>query len=346
MLRPVPLFHRLAPLCLAALLAALFALPLLAQEGDLTAKRRMFPEVGPGLRAVRHGQDGRYYILQSPAPGVIVYSPDEKPVLQIGAGLAANPATKARPVNIVFGEDCDVNSAGRIYVADRGANAVLVFSPDGSLLQTIRVNAPVSVAALPDSEVAVVTLTQPHLVVVYDKNGREAREFGNPEDLSDRADLNRFLNIGRIKSDPSGHIYYGFDYFPEATVRPFDRFGYTAGPDIQYTNPDAFPEARAVRKEIEKQEKRGGAPAFKRVLTAVCVDPDTGEGWMALHQFLLHFDKEGSRRATYSLYTPTDARLEANTIVVEKNRLIIGSDPLGVYEFARPALSTGVGDIQ
>jgi len=336
------LVRRLAALCIAALAAS----ALYAQEGDLTAKRRMFPEVGAGLRALRRGVDGRYYILQSPAPGLVVYSPDEKPILQIGAALAANPATRAHPFNLVFGEDCDVAPSGRIYIADRGANAVLVFSPEATLLQTIRVNAPVSVASLPDGEVAVATLTQPHLVIVYDKNGREAREFGNPEDLSERPDLNRFLNIGRIQSDSAGRLYYAFEYFPEPTVRTFDRFGYTAGQDIQYTNPDAFPEARAVRKEIERQERRNSVPTFKRVLTAVGVDPDTGEVWMGLHQFLLHFDKEGSRRATYHLYTPTNARLEANTILIEKDKLIIGSDPLGVYEFARPALRSGFGDVQ
>src|SRR5579885_2917373 len=340
--RCIAVVRWLASLCLAALIAS----TLCAQEGDLTAKRRMFPEVGAGLRAIHRGADGRYYVLQSPTPGLVVYSEDEKPILQIGAGLAANPATRAHPFNIVFGEDCDVNSAGRIYIADRGANTVLVFSPEGTLLQTIRVNAPVSVAALPDGEVAVATLTQPHRVIFYDKNGREAREFGNPEDLSDRPDLNRFLNIGRIKSDSAGRLYYAFEYFPEPTVRPFDRFGYTAGQDIQYTNPDAFPEARAVRKEIERQERRNSVRTFKRVLTAVGVDPDTGEVCMGLHQFLLHCDKEGSRRATYSRYTPTNARLEANTILIEKDKPLIGSDPLGVYEFARPALRSGFGDVQ
>src|SRR5579885_2367514 len=129
------LVRRLAALCIAALAAS----ALYAQEGDLTAKRRMFPEVGAGLRAIHRGVDGRYYVLQSPVPGLVVYSPDEKPVLQIGAGLAANPATKALPFNIGFGEDGDFDRSCRIYIADRGANAVLVFSPEGTLLQTIRV---------------------------------------------------------------------------------------------------------------------------------------------------------------------------------------------------------------
>jgi hypothetical protein len=109
-----------------------------------------------------------------------------------------------------------------------------------------------------------------------------------------------------------------------------------AGQDIQFTNLDALPEAVAMRREIVRQEKRGGTPTFKPVLTAVGVDPDTGDVWVALHNTLLHFDKDGNRRATYFLYTPQGARIEASTILVEKERLIIGGDPLGLYEFAKP----------
>ena len=79
-----------------------------------------------------------------------------------------------------------------------------------------------------------------------------------------------------------------------------------------------------------------GYPAYRHILTAVGVERSTGEVWMALGNNLLHFDKEGNRRATYKIYTPQEARLEANTILVEDDRLIIGSDPLGIYEFARP----------
>jgi hypothetical protein len=72
----------------------------------------------------------------------------------------------------------------------------------------------------------------------------------------------------------------------------------------------------------------------------VGVDRSNGEVWIALHNTLLHFDKEGNRRASYQLYTPAGARLEANTILVEKDHLILGSDPLGLYEFDRPEKKT------
>ena len=40
-------------------------------EGDLMAKQRVFAGVGPGLRAVKRGMDGRLYILASPSPGLL-----------------------------------------------------------------------------------------------------------------------------------------------------------------------------------------------------------------------------------------------------------------------------------
>jgi hypothetical protein len=52
------------------------------------------------------------------------------------------------------------------------------------------------------------------------------------------------------------------------------------------------------------------------------------------------FDKDGTRRASYKLYTPEGARLEPRTILVEPDRLLIGSDPLGIYVFDRPEKKT------
>jgi hypothetical protein len=302
-------------------------------EGELTAKKRLFLGIGPGLRSVKRGADGRMYVLASPALGVAVFDAMGKQMLSIGGQSPA--AGKAAPKPIVFGEDCDVDADGRIYVADQGANSILIFSKEGALLRSLSVPAPVSIAALPEGEVGVATLHEPHLVIVFDKNGRDVREFGDPEPIAERAELNRFLNIGKLATDDQGHLYYAFEYFPEPTVRQYDRNGYS-GLEIQYTAIEALTAARAVRREIDRQERRGDTPTFKRVLTAVGVDRASGEVWLALHNTLLHFDRDGNRRASYQLYTPEGARLEADIILVEKERLIIGSDPLGIYEFERP----------
>src|SRR5437879_8724871 len=167
-----------AVLCLPACLAG----SVLAQEeGELTAQRRVFPGVGPGLRTVKRGADGRLYILASPSPGLVVFDRQGKQVLSIGELPGADPSAKTGHPLITFGEDCDGAADGKIYVADRGANLIQVFSPSGTLLRSIPVKAPVAVATLPDDEVAVGTLREPSLVIVFDKNGRDVREFGEPE---------------------------------------------------------------------------------------------------------------------------------------------------------------------
>ena len=306
-----------------------------AEERDLIAGRRVFTELGPGLRGIREGADGRVYLLVSPQPGVLVFDARGKELLQLGAGLSANASVKARPAAIAFGEEFDVDADGKIYVADRRANALLIFSPEGTLLRSIPVSNPVSVAALPEGEVAVVTLRDEHLILVFDRNGRDVREFGESESLSDRDDLNRYLSTGMLATDAQGHLFYAFPYMPEPTVRQYDRFGFV-GQEIQYTPIDALQVAQAARKEIQRQERRHEPPYLKRNLTAITVDRSTGEVWVALHHALLHFDKDGNRRATYTLYTPDGSPLEATSILVNKQHMLIGSEAQGIYEFTRP----------
>jgi hypothetical protein len=324
-----------AALCLFACLASTsFA----QEEDELTAKARILPTIGPGLRSIKVGSDGNMYVLIAPASYVSVFGKDGKLVKNVPSYADTSGPQSPELRAIRFGESMDVDASGTVYVADRAANAVKIWDAAGNA-RMAQANAPLSVAALPDGEVAVATLREPHLVIVFDKNGRDVREFGEPDALTERTDLNRFLNIGELASDAQGHLFYGFAYTPEPTVREYDRFGYAAQ-DIQYTALEAAPEAQAVRREIQRQEKKSGAPVFKRVLNAFGVDSDTGEVWMAVGNNLLRFDKEGTRRAAYKLYTPEGARLEPNIILAEKDRLLICSDPLGIYVFERPDKKT------
>jgi hypothetical protein len=304
-------------------------------DDDLMASRRVFPSIGPGLRAVRRAANGNYYVLASPSVGVAIFDPRGKQLSVIGAPPEPAVTNKADRPSVAFGEDCDVDAQGNVYVADRGSNVVNVFSSDGKQLRSFPVDSLSSLAALPDGEVAVTTLQQAHLVTVYGPNGKVAREFGDPESLSTRADLDHNLNLGRVSSDPQGHIYYGFTYLPEPLVRQYDRFG-NASLDFEFTGLDAFPEAQATRKAIEREESRNTPPNLRPILTAFGVDPVNGDVWMGLHNTLVHFDKDGIRRSEYQIYTPKGARLEATVILVEEEHLLIGADPLGVYEFQRP----------
>jgi hypothetical protein len=304
-------------------------------DAQLMASRRVFSGIGPGLRAVRHLAGGNYYVLASPNVGVVIFDPNGKQLSVIGAPPEPPATNKAGRSAIAFGEDCDVDAQGNVYVADRGYNLVSVFSPDGKQLRSFPVDSLSSLAALPDGEVAVTTLQQSHLVAVYGPNGKVLREFGDPESLSTRADLDRYLNLGRVNSDPQGHVYYGFMYMPEPLVRQYDRNG-NASLDFEFTGLDAFSEAQAARKTIEREETRSTPISLHPILTAFGVDPANGDVWMCLHNTLVHFDKDGIRRSEYQIYTPKGTRLEATVVLVEEERLLIGADPLGVYEFPRP----------
>jgi hypothetical protein len=303
------------------------------QEISLDARARVFPDVGPGLRALARDAHGHYFVLVAPAPAVAVYNTEGQLVKRVPPSPGGQGSVAASPA-LAYGVGLDVDAAGRIYVADREANAVKVFSPEGALVLTIPVAAPSSVAALPEGEIAVASMKSARLVSVFDVQGHLVREFGDPTEIAERSELNRFLNIGRLCSDPAGHIYYAFAYLPEPTLRKYDRYGYAAF-EIAATTLDFQPAAQAARREIRRLE-HGGTPSLKPVITAMGVDPETEEIWVAVGGLLLHFDREGTRRGTYRTFTPEGARLEAVAILIEPHRLLLVSDPLGIYDFPRP----------
>jgi DNA-binding beta-propeller fold protein YncE len=327
-LRTPRLFPPLARLLLACSLAALACPGARAQaEHDLTARRRLLPEIGAGLRAVKRGADGRLYVLTAPSPTVLVFTPEGKSVGQV-------PSLAANSLSLIFGEGLDLDATGRVYVADRSANAVKIFAPDGSFSLAIHIDAPTSLTALPGDEVAVASLRSPHLVTVFNLQGREVREFGDLSDVAGREALNRFLNLGRITSDRAGHIYYAFSYLPEPTIRKYDRFGYAAL-EIELATPEFQPGASAVRRAITRQE-HSSSPEVPTVVNAIAVDPASEEVWVALGDQLLVFDRDGAPSARYRTFTPAGEPLEPNWLLVERDRVLVGADPLGIFEFARP----------
>lgn len=316
----------------------------------------------------------RLYYLLFPAlrtPGaeaagatILVFKADGTRVAQIPApvakrGQAAAGATaadlstvQAPDALVVYGHDFDVDAQGRVFIADRAAGAVRIFNAEGALAGTIRIAAPTSVAVLGAGEVAVTTLRANKLVTVYaersDPGGqmvwRPVREFGEPAQIAEpdaSAELNRFLNIGRLASDAEHNIYYAFAYAPEPTVRKYDAFGYKAY-ESELATPDFLAAAQTARRNIgrlgDERFTLGPVinPGFTPTVTAVAADPVTQEIWVALGAVLLHFDRDGVRRQTYRLFTADGNRVEASAILVEPDRLVVASATRGVFDFPRP----------
>jgi hypothetical protein len=322
---------------LAAMLASLVPLSGHAQEqyqyeSDLVARKRILPDVGAGFRQLRIGPNGNFYVLTAPAPALLVYDPSGKRVGQIPDAAAAN----AKNAAIVYGESFDIDHDGHIVVCDRGANAVKVYSPNGTLSALIKIQAPISVAFLPGDEIVVASPNGEHLVTAYDLSGKLIRDYGDREEIADRSDLNTQANFGHLTTDESGNNYFSFDYLPEPTVRKFDRVGYLAS-EISLKTLEFEPAAQAARKAIARSESlENSIPSLHRIISAVGVDSHSQELWIAIGTLLMRFDKEGMRLASFRVFLPRGGALEPSQILVDHDKLLMGADPQGIYEYTIP----------
>jgi hypothetical protein len=299
-------------------------------EQQVNARRRLFPEIGGGLRSTKRGADGQLFVLLPQK--IVVYDAKGAKLREIPTPLPPAQAKKAAPL-LVYAEDFDVDAAGRIYVADRGASALSIFSSRGELQLSVPVNSPTGVRVLAGGEIAVASVADTSLITVFDTQGKIQRQFGDLTDLAETPALNRFLNGGRLAADAASNIYYGFTFAPEPTFRKYDRFGYAAFENSLRTM-EFLGAAEAARKRIAKRED-GVTVELLRDITAIGVDPELQTVWIAVGDLLLLFDKDGNLRSEFRLYTPEDARLEINSILVEPEKLIVTSDQLGIYEFDR-----------
>jgi len=207
------------------------------QENDecLQPQGRILPDVGPGLRALRTGPSGNYYALTAPGT-VAIYSPDGKPVGRV-------PAASPPGSSIVNGVDLQVDPAGRVYVADSAANAIKIYSAEGTLEKTIRVSAPLSVEPLPGGEVAVASMFSKNLADVYDEeHGERYRSIGEPPPSVVQCDQSSLTCTMATKISPpnsqpaanrvwfygdsTGNLYINLADVPSPTVRKYDAYGY------------------------------------------------------------------------------------------------------------------------
>lgn len=199
---------------------------------------RVLPSIGPGVVALKQDSAGRYYVLAKPANVVSIYSTDGELAGQI-------PNANSHGATIHYAVDFDISPEGKIDVVDRGANAIVVFAPDGSVVARVPVNAPTSVVALSDGEFAVTSLTSNRLVQVLDEQGNSIRRFGDPTEVPQGSDKKSLADLGRISGDSTGHIFFAFTTAADPTLRQYDRYGYVA---YEATVPEAlFEELRNTR---------------------------------------------------------------------------------------------------
>jgi len=322
-------------LTIAALtaLALRHARPAQAQDQaftrDIAARGRVFLEIGPGVSAIKRDAAGRYYVLAAPETAVLIYGADGNRAGQI-------PNANSKSARIVYASDIDLDADGRLFVADRGANAVKIFGADGSLDATVFVAAPLSIAALSGGEFAVTSLRAEKLVSVYNAQGTLERTFGDLPAPAEGGERGALFTSGRLYGDGAGQIHFVFTELPDPTIRKYDRFGYAAY-EISLPASEFKPPREAKQWTTLTIGKDQSAPP-KPVIQALAADPETHEVWAAIGDELLHFDQDGSRRSAYHMTTKAGTPIEASAILVEHDRILVGDDPNGIFDFAYPEM--------
>lgn len=292
---------------------------------DIQARGRVFPEIGPGITAIKRDGAGRYYVLATPASAIQIFSADVKRLGQI-------PNANSGAAKIVYASDMDLDSEGHIFVADRGSNTVKIFDSSGSLIASVQVAAPISLAALSGLDFATTLLRARDLVSVF--NARKAGGYGFGEmPSSAEEDASALATHGRIYGDGKDRIYFAFTDLPDPTIRRYDRFGSSA---YEISLPAAEFKPHPESRQWATVTIGRSAPPPKPVITALATDPESDDIWAAIGNELLHFDKDGNRRAAYLMFTKENARIDASAILVEHDRILIGDDPIGIFDFALP----------
>jgi NHL repeat len=300
---------------------------------DLSARARIFPEIGPGAAAIKRDASGRYYMLADPATTISVFQAGGKRIGEI-------PNANSHGAKIVYAQDIDIDSNGRLYVADRGANAIKIFQPDGSLDSAISITAPMSVVALSGGDFAVSGLRSAKLVSIYDAQGKLTRSFGDQPASADSA-RNSAQLPSRIYGGGFASIYCIFNGLDDLTVRRYDRFGY-ASYEASVAAADYTVEGKARRWTSLTIDAGGSTVSSRPAIRAVAADPISQDVWAAIGDELVHFDKDGNRRAAYRISTKDGVRLEAAAILIERDRILVAADPLGIFEFPLPERTSPV----
>jgi hypothetical protein len=132
------------------------------------------------------------------------------------------------------------------------------------------------------------------------------------------------------------HTGGGFGEFGGARPHP-DFFGGRAdGEGLGHFHPGGYGTYRASATRRVALDDPSKHKLEKPVITAVAVDPQTPEPWVAIGDMLTHLDSNGNRLDTYYMTISGDTTVRASAILLEPNRILIASDSWGIYEFPRP----------
>jgi hypothetical protein len=124
----------------------------------------------------------------------------------------------------------------------------------------------------------------------------------------------------------------GGDHFSGVPHGGFGANGFHFGPPGRFGFGMYNVEA-SVRVNLDRPRRHADE---KPTISAIAVDPETGDVWAGIGNALVHLDRDGIEVGTYYVATPEGRPLHPSAILVEKGRVLVADDPLGIFSFALP----------
>jgi len=241
------------------------------------------------------------------------------------------------PGDIYGPVDMSLTPGGQfLWVADRGNSRVSQFKVSGEYLRSFSLKAPISVAALTDSLLAVVGTHDSELIRVVDQNGRLIRAVQPLERIPGSSpEQQAYLNRGFVVAD-RGSILFAFRSLLSPVVRRYETNDMRLVSEMKIDGTH-MTDAIARAKPNLAAALATGRLSYSATLTAIAIDPQSGNIWVTPAAPIVYvLAADGRKLAEYEFAAPGGVLIAPTSIAfAETGRglLIAG---MKCFEFVLP----------
>lgn len=292
--------------------------------------QQIFLESLQGSTRLRVDREGNIYILNRNDSSILAYDKHFALLRRVGS-FGQGPKDLNRP------SDFAIDRFGNLVVADKGNDAIKVFSKDGSLVRNFRQEKIYSVDVLSNGDIVAVSERDNQLIRVLSPDGHLVRYVGEPvptdsEKLSPR--LHIYLNRGVLLVDWQDNIFWVGGRLPTPMIRKYSQQGELL---LQFQPSGQTIESVAARARQQLADKlQTNTVGAVGTLNGIHVDRRTGEIWvMPAAPGLLIYDSLGNLKRNLTMEAGPYVSVGAwDLLILDRERFIISNSVIGCYLFS------------